>query len=41
MILRSTLTSPYGRLARIVRQEKGLVGRVEFEVVATRGEDNP
>ena len=41
MILRSTLTSPYGRLARIVRQEKGLEGRVEFEEVATRGEDNP
>jgi glutathione S-transferase len=41
MILRSTLTSPYGRLARIVRQEKGLESRVEFEVVATRGEDNP
>ncbi len=41
MILRSTLTSPYGRLARIVRQEKSLEDRVEFEVVATRGEDNP
>lgn len=41
MILRSTATSPYGRLARIVRQVKGLEDRVVFEVVATRGEDNP
>jgi len=41
MILRSTLTSPYGRLARIVRLEKGLEDRIEFEVVATRGVDNP
>lgn len=41
MILRSTLTSPYGRLARIVRQAKGLEDRVTFEVVATRGADNP
>lgn len=41
MILRSTLTSPYGRLARIVRQAKGLEDRVTFEVVATRGVDNP
>jgi glutathione S-transferase len=41
MILRSTLTSPYGRLARILRLEKGLEDRIEFEVVATRGVDNP
>jgi glutathione S-transferase len=41
MILRSTLTSPYGRLARILRLEKGLEDRIEFEVVATRGVNNP
>jgi glutathione S-transferase len=41
MILRSTLTSPYGRLARILRLEKSLEDRIEFEVVATRGVDNP
>lgn len=41
MILRSTATSPYGRLARIVRIEKGLEDRVAFEVVMTRGEGNP
>jgi glutathione S-transferase len=41
MILRSTLTSPYGRLARILRLEKGLEDRIKFEVVATRGVDNP
>ena len=41
MKLYSTLTSPYGRIARIVVREKGLEGRVELVVVKTRGTDNP
>ena len=41
MKLISSLKSPYGRMARIVRLEKGLVDSVEYEVVQTRGEDNP
>ena len=41
MKLISSLKSPYGRMARIVRLEKGLGGNVEYEVVQTRGENNP
>ena len=41
MKLISSLKSPYGRMARIVRLEKCLVESVEYEVVQTRGEDNP
>ena len=41
MKLLSTATSPYGRIARIVRLHKGLEERVSFEVVQTRGEGNP
>ena len=41
MKLCSTLRSPYGRMARIVRLEKGLKDRVSFQVVQTRGENNP
>ncbi|HIM46937.1 MAG: putative GST-like protein YibF [Alphaproteobacteria bacterium MarineAlpha10_Bin2] len=41
MKLCSTLGSPYGRIARIVRLEKGLEDRVSFEVVRTRIENNP
>ena len=41
MKLCSTATSPYGRLARMVRSLKSLEARVPFEVVQTRGEGNP
>jgi len=41
MKLISSLKSPYGRMARIVRLEKGLGDSVEYEVVQTRGENNP
>ncbi|PPR62706.1 MAG: putative GST-like protein YibF [Alphaproteobacteria bacterium MarineAlpha4_Bin2] len=41
MKLYSTLTSPYGRMARIVRLVKGLEERVLFEATRTRGSDNP
>ena len=41
MKLYSTATSPYGRLARMVRSLKSLEARVPFEVVQTRGEGNP
>ena len=41
MKLCSTATSPYGRLAKMVRIMKGLEERVLFEVVQTRGADNP
>ena len=41
MKLCSTATSPYGRLAKMVRILKGLEERVLFEVVQTRGADNP
>ena len=40
MKLYSTLTSPYGRMARIVLHEKGLQDRVEFIAVKTRGAEN-
>lgn len=41
MKLYSTLTSPYGRIARIVRLEKALTDRIAFVPVQTRGVDNP
>ena len=41
MKLYSTLTSPYGRIARIVRSVKRLEERVMFEHIQTRGVDNP
>ena len=41
MKLCSVLNSPYSRMARIVCLEKGLGDRVSFEVVQTRGENNP
>ena len=41
MNLCSVLNSPYSRMARIVCLEKGLGDRVSFEVVQTRGENNP
>ena len=41
MKLYSTLTSPYGRMARIVRLVKGLEERGLFEATRTRGNDNP
>ena len=41
MKLYSTLTSPYARMARIVRREKGLEEIVSLESVATRGDNNP
>jgi len=41
MKLCSSLKSPYGRMARIVRLEKGLGDSVSYEVVKTRGEHNP
>lgn len=41
MRLYSTLTSPYGRIARIVLEEKGLLQKVNFIKVKTRGENNP
>ena len=41
MKLISSLKSPYGRMTRIVRLEKGLSDSVEYEVVQTRGENNP
>lgn len=41
MKLYSTLTSPYGRMARIVRLEKALADRIAFVPVQTRGVDNP
>ena len=41
MKLHTTLTSPYGRMARIVRLEKGLADRIALEPVQTRGADNP
>ena len=41
MKLISSLKSPYGRMARIVRLEKGQSDSVEYEVVKTRGENNP
>ncbi len=41
MKLYSTLTSPYARMARIVRLEKGLDKKVSLEIVSTRGDNNP
>jgi hypothetical protein len=41
MKLHTTLTSPYGRIARIVRLEKGLADRIALDPVQTRGVDNP
>ncbi len=41
MKLYTTLTSPYGRIARIVRSVKRLEERVMFEPIQTRGVDNP
>ena len=41
MKLCSVLNSPYSRMARIVCLEKDLGDRVSFEVVQTRGENNP
>ena len=41
MKLYLTLTSPYARIARIVRLEKGLEESVSIEIVATRGVNNP
>ena len=41
MKLCSVLNSPYSRMARIVCLEKGRGDRVSFEVVQTRGENNP
>ena len=41
MKLCSVFNSPYCRMARIVRFEKDLSDRVSFEVVQTRGENNP
>ncbi len=41
MKLHTTLTSPYGRIARIVRLERGLADRIALEPVQTRGVDNP
>ncbi len=41
MKLYSTLTSPYARMARIVRLEKGLEEKVLLEMVTTRGDNNP
>ena len=41
MKLYTSLTSPYGRMARIVRLEKGLADRIALHPVKTRGADNP
>src|SRR5688572_23533620 len=41
MRLYTSMTSPYGRLARIVVLEKKLTNRVEIVEVRTRGTDNP
>jgi len=41
MKLHTSLTSPYGRMARIVRLEKGLADRIPLVPVQTRGVDNP
>ena len=41
MKLISSLKSPYGRIARIVRLEKCLKHVVKYEVVQTRGTNNP
>ena len=41
MKLCSVLNSPYSRMARIVCLEKSLGDRVSFELVETRGENNP
>ncbi|MCB1739324.1 MAG: glutathione S-transferase N-terminal domain-containing protein [Gammaproteobacteria bacterium] len=41
MKLYSSKTSPYGRIARIVRLEKRLEDRITFEPVQTRGAENP
>lgn len=41
MIFYSSPVSPYGRIVRIVRQEKQLEERVPFTVLKTRGEENP
>ena len=41
MKLYTTLTSPYGRVARIVMLEKGLEDRVEVIVPETRVENSP
>ena len=40
MKLYTSLTSPYGRIARIVRLEKGLADRIALHPVKTRGADN-
>lgn len=41
MIFYSSPVSPYGRIVRILRQEKKLEERVPFTVLKTRGENNP
>ncbi len=41
MKLISSLKSPYGRMARVVRLEKGLQNTVKYEVIKTRGKNNP
>lgn len=41
MIFYSSPVSPYGRIVRILRQEKKLEERVPFTVLKTRGEGNP
>ena len=41
MKLCSVLNSPYSRMARIVCLEKSLGNRVSFELVETRGKNNP
>jgi len=39
--LYSTLRSPYGRIVRIVVEEKGLINKINFTEVTTRGDKNP